>query len=300
MSSKAMVVQAAQAGVVAAIDATTAARLTLDEALKLPDDTPPPAPTISNATVTPMTLPFGGGSVTIDADVTDATEITLDGTATFLPTTRAVTVDQQFVLAATGPGGSAPPVTLSVDVADAPAPTQPVISIKTVVTDRVLLAPGFYSGDRYDRFQIPLIVSGAEWKPTCFTRNINTGGNQIPFGFALPLTLTLDGVAVATTTTVATASSVAFTVPLTGRKGWYRTSVTGLPATWSVYDYAVFVDDGSGEAPGTMPVIIGSYGLVHPYKASSSENPTPIHVSVRSRRSNATSVITTPRVPFRS
>jgi len=241
----------------------------------------PPAPSISNATITPNVLPFGGGTVTIDAQVENATELKLNNAPVTLPYQEVVEFDKRWTLLAEGPGGTAS-VDFEVDVQDAPAPTQPVITIKPVGTTQVIIAPGFYSGDRYDRFQIPYIVvnaAGLLARMTASTRNISAGGTRPPWGFALPLTLTFDGVPVATTTTVATANTVVFDVPVTGRRGWYRTSITGAPASWSVYDYAAFFDDGSGAVPTEMPVVIGSYGLVHPYKGSSSENPTPIHVS---------------------
>jgi hypothetical protein len=92
------------------------------------------------------------------------------------------------------------------------------------------VAPGFYFGDRYDRFQEPVILTGSTARLTVTTRNIASGGARIPFGFALPLTLTFDGRAVATATTVTEASSVSFDVQLANLSGWYRTSVTGAPA----------------------------------------------------------------------
>jgi len=274
--SKATVVSAAQAAVVAAIEATTAARLTLDEALKLPDDVP--APTITNARVEPATLPYGGGVVTVSADVANADTVTLNGVPVVLPAVMTVTADALWVLTATGPGGSAS-ADLSVDVADAPPAPTFELDVKPVNLSRCLVAPGYYHGDRYDRFQIPVIVKGDRATLTVSTRDIAAGGTRPAFGFAAPLSLLFDGRPVAVATTVATANSVAFDVPLAALKGWYRTSVAGAPAGWSVLDYAVFVDDGSGEVPTHMPVVIASYGLTHPYKASSTETPQPIHVS---------------------
>ena len=136
-------------------------------------------------------------------------------------------------------------------------------TVKTVDLARCLVAPGFYFGDRYDRFQEPVILTGTTARLTVTTRNIADGGARIPFGFALPLTLTFDGRAVAAATTVAEASSVSFDVNLANLSGWFRTSVTGAPADWSVLDYAVFID--KGQASTMMPVVIGSYALVHPF-----------------------------------
>lgn len=51
------------------------------------DIAPSPAPTISNFTATPATLPVGGGAVTLSAAVANAASLalTLDGVAIPLP-----------------------------------------------------------------------------------------------------------------------------------------------------------------------------------------------------------------------
>lgn len=50
----------------------------------------PQKPTIANLTATPSSLPVGGGTVAIDATVTDADSLTLDGAPVTLPATVIV------------------------------------------------------------------------------------------------------------------------------------------------------------------------------------------------------------------
>jgi hypothetical protein len=76
-----------------------------------------PAPTISNFTVVPSTLPFGGGNVTVTANVTDATTITLNGAPITLPATISIVSTTNFFLTAhgqTAPDATSGPVTVTV------------------------------------------------------------------------------------------------------------------------------------------------------------------------------------------
>lgn len=81
-----------------------------------------PKPTISNLTATPSSLPFGGGSVVIDAIVTDATALTLDGVPVTLPATRSVVASATFVLVASNASGTAT-ASVSVSVSTLAKPT---------------------------------------------------------------------------------------------------------------------------------------------------------------------------------
>lgn len=87
-------------------------------------DTPPPipVPTITNLTATPASLPEGGGDVVIAATVTDATTLTLDGSAVALPATVAQTETHQYVLVASNTSGQDSKV-VSVPVALPALPT---------------------------------------------------------------------------------------------------------------------------------------------------------------------------------
>ncbi len=63
---------------------------------------PPPAPTITNATATPATLPIGGGNVVVDATVTDAMWTSVDGVQQSLPATVAVVASRAIPVLAHG------------------------------------------------------------------------------------------------------------------------------------------------------------------------------------------------------
>ncbi len=83
------------------------------------------APSISGATITPASLPFGGGTVTINALIKNATRVQLDVTTpgvfvnVSLPVTVPVTVSRTFTLSASGTSGKTATVPLSVTVAPA-------------------------------------------------------------------------------------------------------------------------------------------------------------------------------------
>ena len=266
MSSKTMVVTAAQAAVVAAIDSTTAARITLDEALKLPDDAPPPAPTITNATIVPSSLPVGGGTVTIDATVTDATTVTLNGSVVALPAQRTVTDSTTFVLGASGPGGNAAPVSLTVTVAVAP-PTGIVVTSKTINPARAISVGGYlWEPNRYERNQDLTVLrpdANGRARVRAFPIDLTAGGGRIPWGAAIPLTLTFDGRPVAVATTATTNQPLDFDVLLSNiTEGWYMADVTGAPAPWSTLPYGVYVLKGAEALPHThMPSVTSSYEL---------------------------------------
>lgn len=59
-------------------------------------------PSITVLSATPASLPAGGGSVTLNATVKNATSVTLDGVAVTLPVTRQVTSSHTFTLNAHG------------------------------------------------------------------------------------------------------------------------------------------------------------------------------------------------------
>lgn len=67
---------------------------------------PPKVPTIT-ANVTPEFLQYGGGLVTLNAVVTDTTEVRVDGSVVTLPLEGLVNSSKDFVFEAIGPGGSA-------------------------------------------------------------------------------------------------------------------------------------------------------------------------------------------------
>jgi len=87
----------------------------------------PAAPTISGFTATPSSLGFGGGSVRLQATVTDATSVTLDGvdrtaylTGTAFDFTQTVTLTHTFALVAHGVTAPDASDTVSVTVDTAP------------------------------------------------------------------------------------------------------------------------------------------------------------------------------------
>jgi hypothetical protein len=73
------------------------------------DSAPVPVPpTITRFEVTPTTLPYGGGTVTMTWSVTDATSVELQGqSVTGTSAERTVTSSTTFELRAHGPGGEA-------------------------------------------------------------------------------------------------------------------------------------------------------------------------------------------------
>lgn len=107
---------------------------------------PTPAPTIINATATPSSLPVGGGNVTIDATVANATSVTLDGAPVTLPVVVPVTASHTFALVAhgvTAPDASVNlPVAVALPIPDpAPGPTAiasiPAGEARVITTNRM-------------------------------------------------------------------------------------------------------------------------------------------------------------------
>jgi hypothetical protein len=85
----------------------------------LPPPPPPPPPTVE-ATVTPESVPYSGGAVTIDAAVANADEVKVNGQAATLPMVVQVTQPTTFVLQAIGPSGAAEDsVSVAVETAEA-------------------------------------------------------------------------------------------------------------------------------------------------------------------------------------
>jgi hypothetical protein len=81
-------------------------------------------PSISGMTVSPDSLPVGGGSVTVNATVSNATRVLLDGSPVTLPVTVNVSAAHQFTLTAHGKWPPDVTATASVTVAQAtPSPT---------------------------------------------------------------------------------------------------------------------------------------------------------------------------------
>lgn len=159
-----------------------------------------------------------------------------------------------------------------IDTAPPPPPPPPppvdpglgVIVSKTMNMAKVLVLPGFMASvNRYDRQQYNCILKGTSAQYTAFTNNFTAGGTSVAFGASFTLSLLFDGVVVATKAVISTDRSVAFTVDLTNiAEGWYKATVTGLDATWSVADYGVYVLKGATAAPQTkMPVVTGSYTM---------------------------------------
>ena len=140
------------------------------------------------------------------------------------------------------------------------------ISSKPIDMTRALVMQGFMPRpDRYQRDQDVAVLKGnGNALFRVFTVNFAGGGSAIPFGAAATITLTFDGKPVATQNVLATDVDAYFTVDLsTVPEDWYRTSATGLDASWSVVDYAVYVMKGATALPQTkMPVVIGSYTQV--------------------------------------
>jgi hypothetical protein len=97
--------------------------LTACPAASTPTPTPPtPKPTITSFSATPASLPAGGGNVTLNWEVKDATSLLIDsgvGTVTGNSKTVNVTSEKTFVLTASNDSGS---VTQSVNVSVAKTP----------------------------------------------------------------------------------------------------------------------------------------------------------------------------------
>lgn len=94
-------------------------------------------PTISGMTVQPANLPAGGGNVVVDATVTGAATLTLDGAPVTLPATVPVTADHVFTLVATGGTAQA-----TAGVVVAGAPPKPTISNMTVTPSNLPVGGG--------------------------------------------------------------------------------------------------------------------------------------------------------------
>ena len=141
--------------------------------------------------------------------------------------------------------------------------SKPINMAKTLMMAGFMAAPVGYDPGRYERQQSPCILRGNSALFRATTNNFAAGGVRVPFGAATTLTLLFDDKPVATQNVLAMDSNVLFSVDLTNiAEGWYRTSVSGLDATWSVLDYAAYVLKGTVAQPQTkMPVVTGSYTL---------------------------------------
>jgi hypothetical protein len=99
-----------------------------------PTPSPVSSPTITRFTATPQSLPAGGGSVTLEWEVKDATTLSIDGgVGAVTGTSKALnlTSSKTFTLTASNERGSAWQ-SLSVMVAETPAPAETYPRIKSV------------------------------------------------------------------------------------------------------------------------------------------------------------------------
>lgn len=131
-------------------------------------------PTISNMTATPSSLPYGGGTVIIDATVTDATSVTLGGNAVTLPISFVVGVSQTFVLVASNATGSAQ-ATVAVTVSTTPPLPLPTIVGMTVTPDTLPVGGG--------NVVVDATVVGAD------SLALTLDGVQVPLPSGLPVTV---------------------------------------------------------------------------------------------------------------
>jgi len=131
-------------------------------------------PTIANMTATPASLPYGGGPVTVNATVTGATSLTLDGVViASLPTTVAVTASHAFQLVATNTAGS---TSAQASVTVAVLPPLPTITNMTVTPATLPVGGG------------PVVVDAQVTGADTLTLSID-GGPPAPV--TLPATVTL-------------------------------------------------------------------------------------------------------------
>lgn len=135
----------------------------VDEAVIPPQPLPP---TISNFTALPIALPIGGGTVTLNATIANATSVKLDGNPVVFPTTATIAATHAFSLVAIGAAGTNPAsATLTVLVAIAP-PTTPTIVRAPLAFDyalnksRVLCLRAQYPGGAgYDRWANHVVLT---------------------------------------------------------------------------------------------------------------------------------------------
>ena len=141
--------------------------------------------------------------------------------------------------------------------------SKPVNLAKTVIMQGFMGIAAGYDPGRYERQQHACILSGASGKFLVMTNDFAAGGASVPFGAPATLTLLFDDKPVATKSVAATEKIAEFAVALTNiAEGWYRTTITGLDASWSILDYAVYVLKGAKAKPQSkMPVVTGSYTL---------------------------------------
>lgn len=227
---------------------------------------PVPAPTISNASAAPASLPAGGGAVVINATVTDATLVTLDGAAVTLPKTVNVTTSRAFVLVAHG--ATAPDAQVSIAVAVAAPP----VVVDASVTRQPLAVNGsgvdllafwrYCSGERYDRMQSLVTVSQAAGAVRMIATKLFSGEPLQPNGVTVNVTLTpvAGGAPVAVAPRVANGSVFDVATP-TLAQGWYR--ATAIAGTWQTPAWYVYVP-GAGPLPAMMPVVRANWDMMHP------------------------------------
>ncbi len=106
---KSMTVTANRTFTLTSSNAAGSVMATVDVTISATTNPPPTAPTITNMTVTPSSVTLADGQsaiVAVNALVTGATQLTLDGVPTQLPAARTVSASKSFTLVATNAAGS--------------------------------------------------------------------------------------------------------------------------------------------------------------------------------------------------
>jgi hypothetical protein len=184
-------------------------------------------PSISGLTANPSSLPAGGGSVTINATVTNASRVLLDGSQVTLPVTVNVPASHQFTLTAHGKWPPDATATVSVTVAQA-APAQ-TIDLLTVSS------PSITAGQS-------VTVNWATSNATALRLNgavVNPSGSQT-FAPSADTTYTVEADGAVPTVSRAVSVSVAQPgpSPTPGQPEPYLTSDTGVgsPTPYSMVE----------------------------------------------------------------
>lgn len=229
--------------------------------------TPPPDPAIVGFAAVPATLPAGGGSVTLNATVTNATSIKLDGVVVTLPVTVPVTATQAFTLVASGPAGTtAATASLTVTVAASP-PVASTINLQSFTGGAsgvpLLAFWRWCSLQRYDRFQTLVTSPGTGGSIRMVAVQL-FNGTQLALG-ATTVTVTMTPVeggapiVLPPVTPSPTAKELTVTHPAVA-SGWYR--LTATAPGWQVPAWYLYVPGGA--LPARMPVVKANWEFLHP------------------------------------
>jgi hypothetical protein len=144
---------------------------------------PPQNPVITGFTATPSTI-APGGSVVLNATVTNATSLALDGVAIAgLPQTVTPTSSRTFTLTATGAAGTTPATASTAVTVSSPVPApvfvrRQVDLARVVAFDRQLMA-----GSRYERFQKHTSINSTTTVHKINCDNQAGGGAPVPFSY---------------------------------------------------------------------------------------------------------------------